>query len=128
MKENYQPTAVIADDNPFDSILVEELLKQMQVSVIRTSNKDQLVKTVLEMSPPPFLVISDTNMDLDVLAGIKAAKELREAGHQGYIVVHSGHYDFDLEVKAIPAGANAFLDKKNTKQLMDHARLAYERI
>jgi PAS domain S-box-containing protein len=99
---------LIAEDNALNQLVIEELLVETKASITIVDNGRQAVDAILGSNFD--LILMDIQMP--VLDGISAAKEIRESGLLGIpIVALTANTGDEERIKAIESGMNDFMTK-----------------
>ncbi len=88
MKKNRKPTVLIAEDEPYNYILLEEFLIDLDLNLIYASDGAEAVK-ICQENPQIDLVLMDIKMpNLD---GYEASKKIREFRPELPIIAQSAY-------------------------------------
>jgi CheY-like chemotaxis protein len=101
---------LVAEDGPQNRRLVCRILQQIGAEVVVAENGKEAVDMCLAATPRPFdLVLMD--MQMPVVDGYQATRQLRQAGFAGSIVAVSAHAVDDRRQECLDAGCNDCLCK-----------------
>jgi two-component system, NarL family, response regulator LiaR len=109
-KDQEQPRAVIADDDPFARRVIKDVLQRAGVIVIAEA-RDGRQAVELTLHYRPDVVVMDVVMpELD---GIMATRQIRRQLPEQLVIVltGAGSDDHELGIQALRAGASGFLSK-----------------
>ncbi len=98
---------LVAEDNEDIRELVVHQLRRMGVNVLQASNGRVAVE--LALSEQPALILMD--MDMPVMTGFEAVKQLRSIGYVKPIFALTGHRDGPEADRALESGCDALLSK-----------------
>ena len=109
---------VLADDHPQLLTLLRSLLEPEYHVVGTAENGRALVATVLALEPDFVL----TDLDMPIMNGIDATRELLRIDPDLRVIVHSSHTEPDLIEAAYQAGAAGYVIKGSTESLVSSLR------
>jgi DNA-binding NarL/FixJ family response regulator len=113
-----QLRVVLADDHPQILTLLRSLLEPEYRVVGTAENGRSLVATVLAFEPDFVL----TDLDMPIMNGIDATRELHRIYPDLCVIVHSSHTEPDLIAAAYKAGAAGYVIKGSTESLVSSLR------
>ncbi len=120
VSDRLESRVLLAEDSPDNQRLVSYFLEKVGVEVAVATNGEQAVNLALAAwaNGSPYDVIL-MDMQMPVLDGYEATRQLRESGYDGAIVALTAHaMDRDRE-ECLAAGCNAFQTKPiNREQLL----------
>ncbi len=100
---------LIADDHPLFRVGLRAMLEREGFQVVaEAENGEEAVALTLKNNPEAALL----DVKMPVMDGLEAAKRLREAGYEGFIVMLTTFTEPALQVAAARSGANAYLSKE----------------
>jgi len=99
---------LVADDHPGVREVVVDLLEANFEIIGAVDNGKTLVETALRWHPDVII----TDISMPILDGIKAARQLKEAGSQAKILFLTVHSDRDFVTACLNAGACGYLAKQ----------------
>ena len=108
---------LIVEDNEVDSMVLEQVMKQHDYEVVTVENGQQAL--IHCDSHTPKVIFLDWMMPY--MDGPEFLEELRDAksGDTPYIIVCTGKEDEDAKETVLKAGANAFIKKPISAELID---------
>jgi DNA-binding NarL/FixJ family response regulator len=109
---------LLADDQPQILSLLHVLLEP-DYQVVGTAEDGQSLIAAAQALRPDIIL---TDVDLPVLNGIEAARELHEALPGCRIIFHSGHNEPEVMAAAFSAGASGYLIKGSSESLLSSIR------
>ncbi len=98
---------VLAEDNNDIRDLVSRLLSKMGLTVLAVANGREAVQAVA--AEPPDLVLMD--MEMPVLDGVAAVKELRQRGYKRPVLAMTAHPEGPDIERALAEGFDDYLEK-----------------
>lgn len=102
-----KPRIVLADDHVMVAEGLGRLITEVADLVGRVSNGQQLVDMVEQLTPE--IVVSD--IEMPVMNGLDALRQLRSRGYRGHFILLTVHADPQLAVQAMREGASGYLVK-----------------
>ena len=113
-----QGTVLAAEDTGDLRELAVLYLKSFGLSALEAVNGEEAVEVALRQRPHAVLM----DLEMPVLGGLDAVKQLRERGYGGAIFAMTGHLDAGMHVQARAAGCNEVLTKPVSRAQL-HAAL-----
>lgn len=103
---------LLAEDDPIARLLAERLLTRSGAAVTLVENGQLAVETALaaRMQGFPFDAVL-LDMEMPVLSGFDAARELRLRGYEGAIIALSAHAEASARKTCLDAGCNDYACK-----------------
>jgi CheY-like chemotaxis protein len=114
-----RPRAVICDDDATSRRLVGRVLENCGVSVVAETDSVPHLLTVVGLAKPELLVL---DLWLEGTTGTTAIPEIAEISPDTFVIVYSAYVEW--KVKALAAGAAAFVAKPDFDELEAHIRRA----
>lgn len=103
--------AIIVDDNPRTRVIIRDLLENAGITVsFEATDGAEALKLITATQPD--ISILDTN--IPILSGIKVTEILRKKKYDGIIVVVADKNASFYGKRSVNAGANAFINKKES--------------
>lgn len=103
--------AIIVDDNPRTRVIIRNLLENAGITVsFEATDGAEALKLITATQPD--IAILDT--DIPILSGIKVTEILRKKRYDGIIVVVADKNAPFYGKRSVNAGANAFINKKES--------------
>ena len=105
-------TIIIAEDDHYSFLYLEELLKNYNPNIIHAEN-GQILMNILENTTPD-LILLDINMPIKT--GLECLKEIREKGLNVKIIGQTAYAMSDEREKCYKAGCNGYISKPIKKE------------
>lgn len=117
--------ALIVDDSSFVREYIQQMLEQMSIGCEQAGNGQEALD-VLKRAAPFDLMFCDVNMP--VMDGLACVKRLREEGlYPGMrVMMVTTETDYEAIVRALECGADEFLMKPFTSQVLKDKLLLME--
>ena len=109
---------LLADDQPEILSLLQVLLEPDYKVVGTVEDGQSLIAAAQALRPDIIL----TDVDMPVLNGIAAMRELHQAMPDCRVIFHSSHNDPDVMAAAFAAGASGYLIKGSSQSLLSSIR------
>lgn len=118
-----QLKVLVAEDNPVNQLVIDSILKSLDVHATLVDNGEQAVNQVRQSSKPWDMIFMDCEMP--VMDGYQATREIREqeqeTGEHCWIIALSAHAIGDYVQKAQDAGVDDYLSKPVSQQQVHDA-------
>lgn len=115
---------LLADDHP-QILAVLQTLLEPDYHVVGTAQDGQsLIEAARALQPDLVL----TDVDMPVLNGIDAVRQLHDLLPGCRVIVHSSHSEPDLIATALEAGASGYLIKGSSQSLLSSIRTAVNHV
>ncbi len=115
---------LLADDHSQMLTLLKMVLEPT-FQVIGTVEDGQSLIAAAQALRPDLVL---TDIDMPILNGIEATRELRKLQPQCRVICHSSHDQPDIMAAAFAAGASGFVIKGTTRDLVSSLRSAIKEI
>jgi DNA-binding NarL/FixJ family response regulator len=109
---------VLADDHPQILSLLQTLLEP-EYDVVGTAEDGQSLIAAAQALRPDLVL---TDVDMPVLTGIEAVRELHKALPDCRVIFHSSHCESAVMAAAFQAGASGYLIKGSSQSLVSSIR------
>ena len=109
---------VLADDHPQILALLQTLLEP-EYDVVGTAEDGQSLIAAAQALRPDLVL---TDVDMPVLNGIEAIRELHKLLPDCRVIFHSSHCESDVMAAAFQAGASGYLIKGSSQSLVSSIR------
>ena len=108
---------LVVDDSMINCKLLVQVLHTLGYTTISTANNGlEAVRAFEQQSEPFWCCFMDIQMP--VMDGIEATRQLRARGHNTHIVALTGNSTADNRAECVKAGMNAFLTKPFRKEML----------
>lgn len=109
---------VLADDHPQILTLLQTLLEP-DYKVVGTAEDGQSLLAAAQALRPDLVL---TDVDMPVLSGIEAVRELHKVLPECRVIFHSSHSEPEVMAAAFEAGASGYLIKGSSQSLLSSIR------
>jgi len=109
---------VLADDHPQILALLQRLLEP-EYDVVGTVEDGQSLIAAAQALRPDLVL---TDVDMPVLNGIEAVRELHKLLPECRVIFHSSHCESNVMAAAFQAGASGYLIKGSSQSLVSSMR------
>jgi DNA-binding NarL/FixJ family response regulator len=109
---------VLADDHPQILALLQTLLEP-DYKVVGTAEDGQSLIAAAQALQPDVIL---TDVDMPILNGIDAVRELRKLLPECRVIFHSSHCEPEIMAAAFEAGASGYLIKGSSQSLVSSIR------
>lgn len=109
---------VVADDHPQILSLLQVLLEP-DYKVVGTAEDGQSLVAAAQALRPDVVL---TDIDMPILNGIEATRELHNQLPECRVIVHSSHSEPEIVASAFAAGASGYLIKGSSQSLISSIR------
>ncbi len=101
-------TILVAEDDDFNFIVLEEILKYTKANVIRKENGKEAVIEFYSNSNVDIVLM---DIEMPVMDGITATREIRKTNNKVPIIMLTAYAIRYEEAESLKAGSNYFLTK-----------------
>lgn len=115
---------LLADDHPQILTLLQRLLEP-DYNVVGTAKDGQSLIAAAQALRPDLVL---TDVDMPVLNGIDAVRELHKMLPDCRVIFHSSHCESDIMAAAFKAGASGYLIKGSSQSLVSSIRTAVRHV
>ncbi len=115
---------LLADDHPQVLTLLQTLLEP-DYKVVGTAEDGQSLIAAAQALRPDLIL---TDVDMPVLNGIEAVRELHKLVPDCRVIFHSSHSDAETMAAAFEAGASGYLIKGSSQSLVSSIRTVVRHI
>jgi two-component system chemotaxis response regulator CheY len=117
-------SALVVDDSKATRMILSRTLKEFGYSVTEAADGREALKELEQLEKAPELILTDWNMP--IMNGLEFLREVRKAERfsSSAVVMVTTRTEMDQIVEALEAGANEYVMKPFTKEILgDKLRL-----